>query len=248
MKKRDFLKNAAAAAAVATPALALAQDGKPACSGADFSTLVRARHSVRDFLDKPVDEQALRDIVSDAQQAPSWVNAQEWKVYAATGETLAAFRRDFQARAASGEKGASDIPPAHRTSWSQAAQKNMQRLSVDVGAHMGKEAGVFAQVQDTLFNAPALLFFTLPKEYPQFALLDLGGFYQTLMLAATARGIDSIPAYAIVKYPDLAHKHLGIPASEIVAIGVALGYKSTAKINSFRTTRVPLDAVLNIKK
>ena len=230
MKKRDFLKNAAAAAAVATPALALAQDGKPACSGADFSTLVRARHSVRDFLDKPVDEQALRDIVSDAQQAPSWVNAQEWKVYAATGETLAAFRRDFQARAASGEKGASDIPPAHRTSWSQAAQKNMQRLSVDVGAHMGKEAGVFAQVQD------------------KFALLDLGGFYQTLMLAATARGIDSIPAYAIVKYPDLAHKHLGIPASEIVAIGVALGYKSTAKINSFRTTRVPLDAVLNIKK
>ena len=51
----------------------------------EFSQVVANRHSVRDFTDQPVSQEDLVDIVRSAQQAPSWVNSQPWRVYAATG-------------------------------------------------------------------------------------------------------------------------------------------------------------------
>ena len=54
----------------------------------EFSQVVANRHSVRDFTDQPVSREDLVDIVRTAQKAPSWVNSQPWRVYAATGRTL----------------------------------------------------------------------------------------------------------------------------------------------------------------
>lgn len=51
----------------------------------EFSQVVANRHSVRDFTDQSVSQEELVDIVRTAQQAPSWVNSQPWRVYAATG-------------------------------------------------------------------------------------------------------------------------------------------------------------------
>ena len=48
----------------------------------EFSQVVANRHSVRDFTDQPVSREDLVDIVRTAQQAPSWVNSQPWRVYA----------------------------------------------------------------------------------------------------------------------------------------------------------------------
>ena len=55
----------------------------------EFSQVVADRHSVRDFTDQPVSQEDLVDIVRTAQQAPSWVNSQPWRVYAATGSRSA---------------------------------------------------------------------------------------------------------------------------------------------------------------
>ena len=44
----------------------------------DFDLVLRSRHSVRVFSEKPVTRDILRKIVEDAGRAPSWVNAQEW--------------------------------------------------------------------------------------------------------------------------------------------------------------------------
>nr|WP_314890316.1 nitroreductase family protein [Actinomyces oris] len=51
----------------------------------EFSQVVANRHSVRDFTDQPVSQEDLVDVVRTAQQAPSWVNSQPWRVYAAPG-------------------------------------------------------------------------------------------------------------------------------------------------------------------
>lgn len=59
----------------------------------EFSQVVANRHSVRDFTDQPVSQEDLVDIVRTAQQAPSWVNSQPWRVYAATGATLAGIKK-----------------------------------------------------------------------------------------------------------------------------------------------------------
>lgn len=55
----------------------------------NVSEALRARKSVRYFKSQPVPEETLRVIVSDAQWAPSWGNAQATHVYIATGEAAA---------------------------------------------------------------------------------------------------------------------------------------------------------------
>ena len=91
----------------------------------DFDLVLRSRHSVRLFSEKPVTRDVLRKIVQDAQRAPSWVNAQEWRVYMATGTTLANIRAEYMALAEKGEKGEGDYPMAHRDEWSKEANERM---------------------------------------------------------------------------------------------------------------------------
>ena len=71
----------------------------------EFSQVVANRHSVRDFTDQPVSREDLVDIVRTAQQAPSWVNSQPWRVYAATGATLAGIKKRHAADVAAGKEG-----------------------------------------------------------------------------------------------------------------------------------------------
>ena len=44
------------------------------------------RHSVRAFLNKAVDPQIIKDILTVASRAPSGTNTQPWKVYVVTGK------------------------------------------------------------------------------------------------------------------------------------------------------------------
>ena len=96
-------------------------------------------------------------------------------------------------------------------------------------------------------SCSAAVYITLPKGTSEWAIMDMGGFEQTLMLSAKNQGIDSIPAYEFVKFPDMVRSYLGIPEDEMVAIGVGLGYPTDHPVNGFRSDRVPLDEMLVIK-
>ena len=67
-----------------------------------------------------------------------------------------------------------------------------------------------------------------------------------MQIAANA-GVDSMPAYEIAKYPAAVRQLVGIPEDEAVVMGIALGYRSAARVNDFQSTRQPLDAVLTVR-
>ena len=50
---------------------------------------ITSRHSVRAFLDTPVETQTIKDILAVASRAPSGTNTQPWKVYVLTGKKRA---------------------------------------------------------------------------------------------------------------------------------------------------------------
>jgi len=50
----------------------------------DFFDVITARHSVRRYLNKPVEPEKLEQIFKAAQQAPSWRNQQCWKFFVVT--------------------------------------------------------------------------------------------------------------------------------------------------------------------
>ena len=58
-----------------------------------------------------------------------------------------------------------------------------------------------------------------------------------------------IVAQAFVKYPDIIRKHLDIPGSEEIVIGIGRGYEDEDdSVNKFRSPRKPLSTILTIKE
>lgn len=209
-----------------------------------FCETLEARRSVRVFKDAPVDEALIADIVRDAQKAPSWVNAQEWKVYAVTGQALEKWRAEQARLDRAGVKAASETAPAHREQYSAAAQENMRVFTqrrIDAGL-----AEIKDESQAWLFHAPCVMLLTVPKGRGDYAILDLGGFGQTLMLAAADRGVDSLIAYNLVKYPDVIRKYAPVPEGEELVIGIALGYAAEHPLNEFRSTRRDVADILTV--
>lgn len=97
-----------------------------------------------------------------------------------------------------------------------------------------------------LYGAPAVLILTVPKGASQYAMYDLGAFAEQLMLAATDKGIASLVAAMFVAYPDVLRRELPIPDDEAIAIGISLGYASSAETNGIATSRMPLGDYLTI--
>ena len=169
-----------------------------------FIEVMEKRHSSRDFKKDEVSEDTLREIVKIASMSPSWENSQPWNVYIAIGETLETIREAWIA-----EKNSclvhvlqepADMNPGHRTNFSERGQKNMADFMDAIGKFDDdEELENFNHVQHILFNSPAVVYLTLPKDYTKWSVYDLGGFGMALMLAATDLGVDSIPAYELVK-------------------------------------------------
>ena len=212
----------------------------------NVSEALEARRSIRYFEDKQVPEETLRAIVKDAQWAPSWANAQPWKVYIATGDLARKIRESHLQNAQRGLRGRSDIETGHRTDWGRKAYNNMGHWSDDLQGYLGMSVREFPMSQAELFDAPAIAYLTMHQDSPEWSIYDMGAFGQSLMLAAKERGVDSMAAYEIVKYPEAILKFLPIPQDEAIVMGIALGYADGRKINGFRSDREPLENVLTI--
>lgn len=52
----------------------------------DLAKAMETRRSVREYINKPVEEEKLRAMISAAQLAPSWKNSQVTRYYVVTGE------------------------------------------------------------------------------------------------------------------------------------------------------------------
>ena len=93
-----------------------------------------------------------------------------------------------------------------------------------------------------LFNAPTIVYITIPKQRTLYNLFDSGAIEMSVMAAAKEHGIDSVSAYESIKYPDILRKHMKIPDDEDIVIGVSLGYKDEENIlNKIIAKKLSLD-------
>ena len=68
--------------------------------------------------------------------------------------------------------------------------------------------------------------------------LDYGMFLQNIMLAARARGLDTCPQAAFIKYHRIVARHLAIPEEQQLVCGMSLGYEDPKRVeNTLVTTR-----------
>ena len=213
----------------------------------NFKELMERRYSARDFTSKEISDIDLNEIIEIAKLSPSWANSQPWNVYIAVDDALSKIRSKWIEQNADEIEGNSDLPSGHREDFGQRCLNNMDQLVGDVFAVIDDPSD-FAKTQPVLFNAPAIVYLTVPKTAPMWSVYDLGAFSMSLMLAAAEKDIDSIPAYELIKYPEILRQNLLISDDENIIAGIALGYASDAKINDFRSSRLDLDDILKIIK
>jgi nitroreductase len=83
------------------------------------------------------------------------------------------------------------------------------------------------------------------RDLSMWALVNVGLVIQTIALAALNYGLGTAILAAGVSYPDEVRSILQIPESKQLIVGIAIGYPNTeAKLNSFRSSRVPLESVV----
>lgn len=214
----------------------------------DVREAVASRHSCRAFLDRPVPEEIVRDILEGAARAPSGGNLQPWRVHVLAGQRLAelkallAPRMDELPRGEGAEYAIfpADLPEPFRSRRSGVGEA----LYRAIGVPREDRAGRYRQYGRNflLFDAPVGLFFMIHRSMgpPQWS--DLGMYIQTVMLLARAHGLHSCAQEAWTIWHRTVAAFLPLSDDHIVFCGMALGHADPdAAINQWRSAREPLD-------
>ena len=205
----------------------------------NFRELMKERHSCRKFQSKKIPEEVLKDIISISLMSPSWCNSQPWTIYVATGNTLEEIRKEWISKNKEKVKGYADINPGHRTDFSERSQATMAKF-FKIGDNLTNKNELEESNAD-FFNAQAMVYLTLNKGHQPYSVLDLGGIEMAIMLAAKDHGVDSIPAYTTIMYPDVLRKYMKISDKEDIVIGVALGYEEKSPLNHLRSEKLTIE-------
>ncbi len=205
---------------------------------------VRTRHSVREYEDRAVASEELRGLFADALRAPSWKNAQPWKVRVVSGAARDRLAEKLSAAALNGA-------PRPDTAWLESYPAEAKRRMFDLGMEIYGVAGIdrkdkaardaFMLRNFSFFGAPVAAFVTTTFDLNFFVGLDIGCFLQNVMLLARSRGLASCPQAALGAFPDVVRAELGLPDNEKVVCGLSLGYpRADSALNRFHTPRESL--------
>jgi nitroreductase len=210
----------------------------------NVSQAVAARKSVRAFLETPVANEVLVDLLTKAARSPSGGNLQPWKVYVLGADRMPDFL-DFLATR-EGEQAEYDIYPpklwepyrTNRFALGEAMYATMGISRDDKPARLDWLANNYR-----FFGAPQAFFCFVERKMgpPQWS--DLGMFLQSFMLLATEAGLATCPQESWAAYPQAVAEFVGAPAEQMLFCGMAVGYADTEHpVNSLESQRMPFAA------
>lgn len=209
---------------------------------------IGSRRSVRAFLPDPVSKETIQTILEVSARAPSGTNMQPWKVYIATGDTKMAIADAILNSGIRAEKAEWD---EYKYYPDQFFEPYLSRRRA-VGFALYNLLGIGRRDTDKMraqhdrnfvfFNAPVGMIFTIDRRLEVGSWIDYGMFLENIMVAARGRGLHTCPQAAFAPYHKQIRPVLGIPDSEVVVCGMALGYEDKSKPeNDLRTERAALE-------
>lgn len=235
----------------------------------EFSKTLYSRRSIRAFSHKPVSQDVIESILTDAIESPSSSNTQPYKVAVATGDTC---KHLGQALLAKYKK----INVIQRQPLPLKLLNVMTSRSMPDGDYkpiLGKYPGIFQdrrmhtgrglyevlgikrgdkKARDeamarnfVFFDAPVAIFVFIHPGMKFTALVDAGIMMQSLMLSATDKGLGTCPQGALGMWRSPLEQHFDIPDGYKLVCGLALGYpKQDDKVNDYRPQKIALSDLL----
>ena len=211
----------------------------------NVSEAVEARRSIRSFLDTPVSDEQLSQLLEKAARAPSGGNVQPWRVFVINGPSMPKFHQ-FLADTDPREKPAYEIypkelPSPYRDSRFKVGEDMYKLLNIPRDDKPSRFAHLARNFK--FFDAPAAFFCFIDKTMgpPQWS--DLGMFLQTFMLLAQEEGLDTCAQEAWANRSQAVAKFVGAEDNLMLFCGMAIGHKNPeADVNSLVSDRAPLEA------
>ena len=211
-----------------------------------LNALLEKRYSVRAYLDKPVPQDLLASIFSQAQQAASNCNVQPWQTCVVSGNTKEQLKADLVAAVMKGVAPNPDFnwvakyEGIHRERQFGSANALYNSIGVSREDKKGRQISMLRNWQ--FFDAPHAAFFTMDKYLDIMGAVDLGIYAQTLALLLEEHGISCCMQGALGQFPDPVKKALQLPEQRGILFGMSFGYADeSAAVNNTRTERESLN-------
>lgn len=217
----------------------------------EFNEVYQKERVTREFTNRKVNEKLLAKVVKLAQHSPSLLNSQPWRAYVVTGESLNQLKKAQVEKIDAGEEAKEDFASMLSLDWDTFPSQNLATMGASQTYFFRKKLNLFVDSNREMFNAPAIIYLTIPKVSPAWSVFDLGIFAQSIMLNAIDNGLSFIPAHSLVSYPDLVRKYAKIPDDELVGMAIALGYPDrSAEVNDpkYYPGRVPFEKIYKLNK
>jgi len=217
----------------------------------DVIECIKTRMSIRKFKPDPVPPEILVSVIDTAKWSPSYKNSQPWEVVIISGrkkETLSNLLVDLLEK---GIQSCPDLPepqewpPAIEARISALMKKRSELTGKDMNSpEVRKKSKI---VNFRFYGAPHGIFLMQDSSLTPWSLFDMGLFAQSLMLAAHARGLGTVPQAFLTDYAKYVKEFLGIPESKRLVLGISIGYPDLeSPVNSFKTDRITADEIVRV--
>ena len=237
----------------------------------EISEFLASRRSTRDFLNQPIPEEVLNQILTDSLTAPSWSNTRPFMIAVADGEIKDRISDEFSKRWTYLSKNLRagiigklritltryGLPTSNRLiskPYSKDLRPRAMRLGADLYGHYGiKREDRIARdnwwaANYKFFGAPTELFIYVHKSLGIFSANDAGLMMENLILSAHAHGLGTCPQGAAAIWDDVVRKEFDVPKNYRLLCGLAIGYPSENRANDFGANRISPSEILAKKR
>lgn len=212
----------------------------------DLLEVIGSRRSCRAFEDRPVPRELIERILEASKRSPSYSNTQPWGVAVVSGAARGELAKALYTKASAKAPTNPDLPTPVR--WPEAmakrAQEHNSRRLAALGIAMDdeEEKEKYRLSNFNFYGAPCVLVFHMDASLGPWSKMDMGMFIESVILAAEALGLGTVPQASVVGYPEVFREKLGIPKDHKVLMALALGYPDRgAPINSYVSTRIKVE-------
>jgi len=215
----------------------------------DAIECITTRMSIRKFKPEPVPEEVLLEVINVAKWSPSYKNTQPWEAIILSGEKKEALSKMLIGLLESGTEPRPDLEAP--TSWPAAEGARIDHLFKTRAAATGVDLSDPANIKKgkkanfRFYGAPHAIYLFQEASLTLWSLFDMGLFAQSIMLAAHANGLGTVPQAFVTDYAQDVKKFLSIPETKRLVLGLSVGYPDMeSPVNAFRTDRAQTDEIV----
>jgi len=217
----------------------------------DAIECIKTRKSIRKFKPEAVPRDILMEVINTAKWSPSYKNSQPWEAIILSGARKKALSKMLTDLLDKGKKPCPDLPepvswpPLEGARIAALYKKRSELTGINLNdPEILKKAKA---ANFSFYDAPHGIYLFQDASLTMWSLFDLGLFAQSLMLAAHALGLGTVPQAFATDYAADIKKFLDIPETKRLVLGISIGYPDReSPVNTFRTDRVNADEIARI--